>query len=172
MRICGIDPGLQVTGYGVIDAVGPRCTIVDAGTIRSDGNDGIAERLLQIHTDLCAVLDEHEPEVLAIENVYSHYKHPQTAVLMGHVRGSVLLAASQRGIPIRQFASTRIKRCLTGNGRAGKTQMQQAIRMTLGLVACPQPHDVADALAIALCEALYSSRAPMASTLAEVPRKG
>ena len=155
MRICGVDPGLQVTGYGVIDWVGDRANVVDAGTIKSDAGEELPIRLRQIYRDLCEVLDEHEPDILAVENVYSHYSHPQTAVVMAHARGMVLLAAAERDIEVRSFAATQIKRALTGNGRASKIQMQQAVRMSLGLEVVPEPHDVADALAIALCHAVH-----------------
>ncbi len=159
MRICGVDPGLRVTGYGVIDLNGDRATVVDAGTINSDAGEELPIRLRQIYRDLCEVLDEHAPAILAVENVYSHYSHPQTAVVMGHARGIVLLAAAERDIIVRSFAATQIKRALTGNGRASKVQMQQAVRMSLGLDVVPEPHDVADALAIALCQAVHEKPA-------------
>ncbi len=163
MRICGVDPGLQVTGYGVIDLVGDRAHVVDAGTIKSDAGEELPIRLQQIYRDLCEVLDEHAPAILAVENVYSHYSHPQTAVVMGHARGIVLLAAAERDINVRSFAATQVKRALTGNGRASKAQMQQAVRMNLGLDVVPEPHDVADALAIALCQAVHE-KPPAAQT--------
>ena len=159
MRICGVDPGLQVTGYGVIDLVRDRANVVDAGTINSDAGEEFPIRLRQIYRDLCEVLDEHAPVILAVENVYSHYSHPQTAVVMAHARGMVLLAAAERHIDVRSFAATQIKRALTGNGRASKIQMQQAIRMNLGLDVVPEPHDVADALAVALCQAVHEKSA-------------
>ena len=155
MRICGVDPGLQVTGYGVIDLADDRANVVDAGTIKSDAGEELPIRLRQIYRDLCEVLDEHLPVILAVENVYSHYNHPQTAVLMAHARAMALLAAAERHIDVHSFAATQIKRALTGNGRASKMQMQQAIRMSLGLDAVPEPHDVADALAVALCQAVH-----------------
>ena len=151
MRICGVDPGLKITGYGVVESLNGAIAVVDAGTIRSSSNAELSFRLREIFEGLCEVLDEHDIDMLAVENVYSHYNHPQTAVLMGHARGMALLAATQRCRPVASFAATQIKRALTGNGRASKSQMQQAIKMRLGLSACPEPHDVADALAIALC---------------------
>ncbi len=159
MRICGVDPGLRVTGYGVIDLADDQASVVDAGTIKSDAGEELPIRLRQIYRDLCEVLDEHAPAILAVENVYSHYSHPQTAVVMAHARGMVLLAAAERNIDVRSFAATQIKRALTGNGRASKMQMQQAIRMNLGLDVVPEPHDVADALAIALCLAVHEKPA-------------
>lgn len=158
MRICGIDPGLRVTGYGVIDTAGNRPAVLEAGTISSDNAADLSQRLRQIYDDLCEVLDAHKPGVVAVEQVYSHYNHPQTAVLMGHARGVILLAAAERDIEVVHFAATQIKRALTGNGRASKAQVQQVIRLNLGLEACPEPHDVADALAIALCHVFHNTQ--------------
>ncbi len=151
MRVCGIDPGLQRTGYGVLDIHDGRHTLVDAGIIRSTASAPLDVRLHEISQDLAEILTEFNPQLLAVENVYSHYKHPQTAVLMGHVRGVVLLAAATGAIMVRQVAATAVKRALTGNGRASKSQMQQAIKLQLGLGFVPEPHDIADALAIAMC---------------------
>lgn len=158
MRICGIDPGLRVTGYGVIDTAGSQPAVLEAGTISSDNTADLSQRLRQIYDDLCEVLDAHKPDVVAVEQVYSHYNHPQTAVLMGHARGVILLAAAERNIEVAHFAATQIKRALTGNGRASKVQVQQVIRLSLGLETCPEPHDVADALAIALCHVFQNTR--------------
>lgn len=157
MRICGIDPGLRTTGYGVIEVEGARCSVIDAGTIRPDPSAPLSARLNQIAQDLGELLAETRPARLAVENVYSHYRHPQTAVLMGHVRGVVLLSAEQAHVLTAMYAATRIKRSLTGNGRASKAQMQQAIKLRLGLASIPEPHDVADALAIALCDSVGDS---------------
>ena len=165
MRICGVDPGLQITGYGVIEVTRDETRVLDAGTVRTDRGAELSVRLGQIYSDLCAVLEEHDPGVLAVENVYSHYNHPQTAVLMGHVRGVVLLAAAQRRTSVSQFGATAIKRALTGNGRASKSQMQQVIKMSLGLSVCPEPHDVADALAVALCEVARAKRGRVAPSI-------
>lgn len=170
MRICGVDPGLNVTGYGVIESLDGAMTVIDAGTIRSSSKSELSFRLREIFDGLCEVLDEHEVDLVAVENVYSHYNHPQTAVLMGHARGMVLLAATQRCRPVSSFAATQIKRALTGNGRASKLQMQQAIKMRLNLSACPEPHDVADALAIALCA--FDHTRPQQGARANLPDVG
>ena len=106
---------------------------------------------MAIDHDISAILNEHHPEVVAVEQLYSHYNHPRTAILMGHARGVILLAAARLGIEVRSYSATRIKRYLTGNGRASKTQVQRAIQVTLSLSSLPEPADVADALAIALC---------------------
>ena len=150
MRICGVDPGLQTTGYAIVDGQGARYQIIDAGTIRSDASASLCDRLNQIYQDLCDLLAEHKPARMSLEKLFSHYKHPQTAVLMGHVRGIIMLAAAQQEVPVDELAATAIKRHLTGNGRASKQQMQQAIKMQCNLPSLPEPHDVADAVAIAL----------------------
>jgi len=149
--ICGIDPGLERTGYAVVRSNGRMSTIIEAGVCRLEAETPLAERLLPLQRDVVELLREHRPRFVAVEELYSHYKHPRTAVLMGHARGVILLCAAQAEIPVRSYAATRVKRHLTGNGRASKEQVQQAIRTTLGLSALPEPADVADALAIALC---------------------
>ena len=149
--ICGIDPGLRITGYAVLRVEGDQRSILDAGVCRFDEKLPLAERLCEVDRDIAAILSEHHPSCVAVEDLYAHYKHPRTAILMGHARGVILLAASRLGIEVRNYAATRVKRHLTGNGRATKAQMQRAIRTTLGLRDIPEPADVADALAIALC---------------------
>ncbi len=149
--ICGIDPGLGVTGYAVLGTSAAPATIIDAGVCRFSGKDSLAARLASIHSDISAILNDHRPVMVAVEQLYSHYNQPRTAILMGHARGVILLAAAERDIEVRSYSATRVKRFLTGNGRATKAQMQRAIQMTFGLPAPPEPHDVADALAVALC---------------------
>ena len=149
--VCGIDPGLGTTGYAVLRGAGDAVTVVDAGVCRFDENIPLAERLLTIRRDVSSILSEHPPEFVAVEELYSHYKHPKTAILMGHARGVILLAAAEAGSEVRSYAATQVKRYLTGNGRATKAQMQRAVQTTLGLSSLPEPSDVADALAIALC---------------------
>ena len=151
--ICGIDPGLGTTGYAVVRRESGVLSVLDAGVCRFDPRESLAQRLVQVDRDLATIFAEHFPEVVAVEEVYAHYKHPRTAILMGHARGVILLAAARRGIEVRSYSATRIKRHLTGNGRATKVQVQRAIQATLGLATLPEPADVADALAIALCGA-------------------
>lgn len=168
--ICGVDPGLGTTGYAVIRAEGAVVAghaavhILDAGVCRFDRKEPLAERLRAIECDMAAILDEHRPHVLAIEQLYAHYNHPRTAILMGHARGVILLAAARRGIEVRHFAATQVKRYLTGRGRAGKAQVQRAVQVALGLAALPDPPDVADALAIALCCTGRRARAGVEAT--------
>jgi crossover junction endodeoxyribonuclease RuvC len=161
-RVLGIDPGLNVTGYAVLGpsgvagaavAGGPRPLVLEAGVIRAGRSDAssLAKRLETIHQGVLEVLDEFEVGALALEQVHSHSKHPRTAILMAHARGVIVLAAGLREVPVIGYAATRIKKTLTGSGKAPKEQMQEAIRLELGLDRLPEPHDVADACAVALC---------------------
>jgi crossover junction endodeoxyribonuclease RuvC len=153
-RIVGIDPGLGITGYGAVDLIpGSEPAIVEAGTFRTDTSAPLLDRLAQLHDDLTALLAELKPDAMAIEQLYSHYAHPQTSVVMGHARGVLLLAAAEANLPVRSLAATRIKKSLTGNGHATKAQMQRAIQSICRLDTLPEPPDVADALAVALCAA-------------------
>ncbi len=149
--ICGIDPGLGVTGYAVLRAAGGTTAVLDAGICRFEKTPPLAQRLLAVHRDVSEILAEHKPDFVAVEDLYSHYNHPRTAILMGHARGVILHAAASAGIVVRNYAATHIKRFLTGNGHASKGQMQRAVQVALSLNALPEPNDVADALAIALC---------------------
>lgn len=151
-RVVGIDPGLNVTGYAVVDPAPGGPFVVEAGVIRPGGTArSLADRLETLHAGVVEVLDAFPPAAVALEQVHSHWKHPRTAILMAHARGVILLAAAQRGVPVVGYAATRIKKSLTGSGRAPKEQMQHAIRTELGLDRLPEPHDVADACAVALC---------------------
>jgi crossover junction endodeoxyribonuclease RuvC len=170
--VVGIDPGLGTTGYAVLRVDGGQPIVVDAGVCRSQAGAELAVRLAGIERDIAAVLSEHRPQVVAVEQLYSHYNHPRTAILMGHARGVILLAAGRSDIPVRSYSATRIKRYLTGNGRASKSQVQRAIQITLGLPSIPEPPDVADALAIALCCAGDAGRdAEMRKRRNAVPQK-
>lgn len=185
--ILGIDPGLNTTGYAVLassgataglptsaERAGPspapargrdcpsaRLRVLEAGVIRSSAKLPLGRRLLEIHAGLTEVLAAFHPAVVAVEQLYSVYKHPRTAILMAHARGAIYLAAAQAGIPIASYAPTRIKKTLTGSGHAPKRQIQRAIQAELGLNQIPEPHDVADALAVALCH-YHTHRAPPA----------
>jgi crossover junction endodeoxyribonuclease RuvC len=151
MRILGIDPGLRITGYGVVRWKPIRPELVDGGVIRLKEKTPIPDRLVELETELDKLFDEFHPDVCAIEQLYAHYKHPRTAILMGHARGVIMLVAARRGVRIEQFPANRIKQSVAGHGHAGKQQMQRAIQSFWNLKTAPEPPDVADALAIALC---------------------
>jgi crossover junction endodeoxyribonuclease RuvC len=153
MRILGIDPGLKITGYGVVDykPLRPAPALVDGGVIRLQPKLPMADRLVELETELDGLLEEYKPDVCAVELLYAHYNHPRTAILMGHARGVILLCARRRGIRVEQFAANRIKISVTGHGHASKQQVQRAIQAQWNLPSLPEPPDAADALAIALC---------------------
>ena len=151
MRILGVDPGLQRTGYGLIEAASPEnLKLVEAGIIRTSSREGISGRLAGIYTNLADIINEHKPEVLILEKLYSHYKHPTTSILMGHARGVICLACGMNNIRLVNYSATRIKKAITGNGRAAKHQVQRMVKNLLGLSTSPKPADVSDALAMAI----------------------
>jgi crossover junction endodeoxyribonuclease RuvC len=151
LRILGIDPGLNITGYGVLDADNGRLRLCEAGVVRGKSKGSLTKRLVEIHEGVADVIASLHPNVMALEELYSHYERPRTAILMGHARGVICLAAAEADIPVVHYAATQIKRILTGSGRASKTQVQRAIQRELSLSTVPDPPDVADALAAALC---------------------
>jgi len=150
-RILGVDPGLNVTGYAVvaIETSSPR--LCEAGVIRTTARASLAHRVADVYEGLSDVVETLRPDVMALEQLFTVYKRPRTAILMGHARGVICLSAARAGIPVVHYAATQVKKLLTGNGRAPKSQMQRAVCTELGLDRIPEPHDVADALAIALC---------------------
>ncbi len=150
-RILGIDPGLNVTGYGVLEVVGGKLRLCEAGVVRGPSRGPLSRRLAAIHEGVAEVIASLKPTVMALEELYSHYGRPRTAILMGHARGVICLAGAQAGIPVIHYSATQVKRILTGSGRAPKSQVQRSIQRELGLAEIPEPPDVADALAIALC---------------------
>jgi crossover junction endodeoxyribonuclease RuvC len=158
MRVLGIDPGLQVCGYACLDTDGDNDTIVEAGVFKTSGDLPIEAKLHQIAEDIEAVLSRFTPGTVAVEELYSHYAHPRTAIMMGHARGVILQQCAAAGIPVRSFSATRVKKSLTGNGRASKEQVQRTIQTVLRLPTLPKPPDVADAMAVALCCANALSR--------------
>jgi crossover junction endodeoxyribonuclease RuvC len=151
LRILGIDPGLNITGYGVLEAVDGRLRLCEAGVVRGKSRGSLTKRLVEIHEGVTEVIASLHPNVMALEELYSHYERPRTAILMGHARGVICLAAAEAGVPVAHYSATQIKRILTGSGRAPKSQVQRAIQRELALATVPEPPDVADALAAALC---------------------
>ena len=151
MRVLGIDPGLNITGYGILDDNNGDPTVIEAGVVRTSAKDKMENRLHVISMELESIIKQFKPDVVAIEDLYSHYGHPKTAIIMGHARGIIFLKAAEAGLKVETYASTRVKNSLTGHGRASKKQMQMMICSTLGLQTVPEPPDAADALAVALC---------------------
>ncbi len=151
MRVVGFDPGLRITGFGVVEKNGKGLEVVSAGVIRVREQQDLSLRLKEIYQGVKQVLDENHCDQVAVEELYSHYKHPRTAILMGHARGMIFLAAAELGLPVTSYSARRIKQTLTGTGSAHKMQVQRSIQAQLCLLKLPEPADVADALAVALC---------------------
>jgi len=151
MRILGIDPGLQRTGYGLIDVAGGAAALVEAGVVRADARKSLEARLAEIYDGVSSAIRELRPDVVAVEELFSTYSHPKTAILMGHARGVIFLAAAEAGVPVASYSPNRIKQAVTNSGHADKRQVQRAVQAAFRLPKPPHPPDVADALAIALC---------------------
>jgi len=151
--ILGIDPGLQRTGYALVTPAPDRraARLTEAGVVRLRRNQPLAERLAELEEGLTALIQTHRPTCLACEELYAHYRHPRTAILMAHARGVILVLGARAGLQIIPVAATNVKKLLTGSGRATKRQVQLAVAATLKLPTVPEPNDVADAIAIALC---------------------
>lgn len=157
-----MDPGLKITGYGVVEVdEASRPHLCEAGVIRAATRGDLAKRVKTIFDGVTEIIEAFRPSVLALEELYSHYERPRTAILMGHVRGVICLAAAQAGIEVISYAATQVKRLLTGSGRAPKSQIQRAIQRELSLPMLPNPPDVADALAIAICHAYLQRKRDM-----------
>ncbi|MFP3903824.1 MAG: crossover junction endodeoxyribonuclease RuvC [Armatimonadota bacterium] len=147
----GIDPGLQCTGYGVVDFSDDGYVLLDAGVVRTDAEAALQDRLQCLFEGILEVMEEYHPEVATVEKLYSHYEHPHTAILMGHARGTIYLAAAEANVAIEAYEATLVKKSLTGHGRASKEQVGRMVCRMLSLAERPTPVDITDALALALC---------------------
>ncbi len=150
MKIFGIDPGSDRTGYGCIESDGSRHHLVVFGTVSGPPRATFPEKLDAIHRGLCALLERHAPDCVAIEDIF-YARNVRSALKLGHARGVALLAACEAHVPIAEYAPAEIKRAVVGYGRAEKPQVQHMVKLLLGLDAAPSPHDAADALAVAIC---------------------
>jgi crossover junction endodeoxyribonuclease RuvC len=150
MRIMGVDPGLVDTGFGVLEGRPGAVAVVDTGVVKSAAGQPLEARLDAIHGAMLRLIEARRPELLVVEDLYTEYKFPRTAILMGHARGVIYLAARQCGVAVLALAASEVKRAVTGNGAAGKAQMQRGVQTLLGLAELPQPSHVADALGLAL----------------------
>jgi crossover junction endodeoxyribonuclease RuvC len=153
MRILGIDPGLRITGYGLIEAEKRNFKLIEAGVIKTSPKEGIEERLFKIYANLADLADEYKPSVLVLEKLYSHYKHPTTALLMGHARGIACMVCGQKNVKLVSYPSTRIKKAVVGKGHASKEQIGSMIMNLLNIKSSPEYNDVTDALAMAVSHA-------------------
>ena len=152
MKIFGIDPGSERTGYGCIDSADGRHTLVICGTLSGAARATFPEKLRAIHGGLRELLERHAPDCVAVENIF-HARNVRSALRLGHARGVALLAASEAGVPIAEYAPAEIKKAVAGHGRADKPQIQKMVMLLLRLDEAPSPHDAADALAVAICHA-------------------
>jgi crossover junction endodeoxyribonuclease RuvC len=167
--VFGIDPGCERTGYGCVETDGSRHRIVLCGAITAPALEPLPDKLHRIHTQLARLLAECRPASVAIENLFFSV-NVRSALKLGHARGVAMLAAVEAGLPVFEYTPAEVKRGVVGYGRADKAQVQQMVRVLLGLEIVPSPHDAADALAIAICH-VHASPACAASD-ADARRRG
>ena len=167
MKIFGIDPGSERTGYGCVETEGSRYRIITSGAIRTSASASFPEKLLKIHAGLAALLGECQPDCVAIENLF-YSNNARSALKLGHARGVAMLAAVQSGVPVFEYTPAEVKRAVVGYGRAEKHQVQQMVTLILGLATLPTPFDASDALAIAICHS--HSQAPLGVEVPKAPR--
>ncbi len=151
MRILGVDPGLYATGYGVLEVTPHhQVKLLEVGTIEPKKNDSFPSRLHKVHKNLEDIIRQFSPEVMVVEKLYAHYKHPATAGIMGHARGVILLLTEQLKLKLVEHSVTRVRKAVTGNGRATKEQTRESVGHILKIDAGRLPLDASDALALAL----------------------
>jgi crossover junction endodeoxyribonuclease RuvC len=159
VRIFGIDPGSDCTGYGCVETDGSRHRIVVCGGIRTPASTSFPDKLLHIHRTLAALIGDTRPDCVAIESLF-HAVNVRSALKLGHARGVAMLAAVEAGVPVMEYTPAAIKRAVVGYGRAEKHQVQHMVKLMLRLPAVPTPHDAADALAVAICHVHAHATSP------------
>ena len=150
MVILGIDPALAITGYGVIDASNNNLSLLEAGIVSTSVRDNVPRRLDKIYRAMIKLISDTKPDVMVLEKLYAHYRHPTTAYLLGQARGVICLACATKNIPLVEYAATRVKKAIVGRGLASKNQVQRMVANTLRLSSLPRYSDVTDALALAI----------------------
>ncbi len=150
MRILGIDPGIAIVGYGVVDKEGNSYKTIAYDAVTTRAHTPLPERLELVYNGVNEIIKQYKPDVMSIEELFFN-NNAKTALTVGQARGVIILAAMQNNIPVYEYTPLQVKQALTGYGRASKTQIQQMMKSMLGLSAVPKPDDVADALAIAVC---------------------
>ncbi|RME99298.1 MAG: crossover junction endodeoxyribonuclease RuvC [Chloroflexi bacterium] len=156
MRVIGIDPGLAITGWGVVESAGDHAHMVAGGVITTVAGTPLAQRLQIIYRELTVLIDRWQPESAAIEELFFG-RNVTTALTVGHGRGAAMLALANADLPIAEYKPLEIKQAVTGYGGADKQQIQQMVKLLLNLEEIPRPDDAADALAVAICH-LHSAR--------------
>jgi len=150
MRILGIDPALRITGFGLVDWNGREFTLICAGTISAPEKEPMPRRLLKIHAAVTRLIFEFKPDLMVLEKIFAHSRHPATSFALGQARGVICLACGSAGLPLAEYAASRVKKALTGNGLASKAQVQRSVTGLLGMKKVPRYLDVTDALALAI----------------------
>jgi crossover junction endodeoxyribonuclease RuvC len=171
VKIFGIDPGSERTGFGCIESTGSRHRLIVCGALAAPARATFPERLTVIHAGLAALLARHRPDCVAVENIF-YARNVRSALKLGHARGVALLAAAEAGLPVIEYAPAEIKRAVVGYGRAEKSQIQRMVKLLLGLDAPPSPHDAADALAVAICHIHRATGAVARRVVEEKPSTG
>lgn len=150
MIILGIDPALTITGYGVIDFKKDKLSLLEAGIVETSSHQTLSRRVNRIYEEIAGLIVDVKPEVVVLEKLFAHYRHPTTAYLLGHARGVICMAVAQKNIPLIEYAATRVKKAIVGKGLASKSQVQRMVCNILGLNQLPKYTDVSDALALAI----------------------
>ena len=156
MRIIGIDPALSVTGYGIIDETIGGLSLVDAGIVKTKSKHSLPARLATIYQGILRLVEELKPECMILEKLYAHYRHPTTAYVLGQARGVICLVSAEKNLPLFEYAATRVKKAMVGQGLASKTQIQRMVATVLGLAQLPKYQDTTDALALAITHSYIS----------------
>jgi crossover junction endodeoxyribonuclease RuvC len=150
VKVFGIDPGSERTGYGCVETDGRRHRMLACGAIAARPADSFPDRLARIHRELTSLLADLRPDCVAVESLF-HAANARSALRLGHARGVALLAAVEAGCELVEYTPAEVKRAVVGYGRADKRQVQQMVALLLGLPVAPAPYDAADALAVAIC---------------------
>ncbi len=150
MRILGVDPGLGTTGYGAIQVEGKLFRLIEGGVVATRRSDPLEKRLKTLQQGFHQVIENCNPEVVILEELFSHIEHPRTAILMAHARGVLLSVCSEKTLPVVHFSAKKVKKAIVGNGNATKAQIQQMVTALLHLKKTSCPVDVFDALALAM----------------------
>lgn len=158
--ILGIDPGLHVTGYGILAVSKGTINVLEGGVVRTDPRHALAQRLKELAAHIRDLLCQYAPDVLAIEDLYVHKRYVKTAVIMAHARGVIIAEAGWADVEVIPYPATTVKQVVTGYGRASKTQVQEAVQRRLHLREPPHPVDISDAFALAICHASLKERQP------------
>lgn len=163
-KFLGIDPGTQLTGWGIIDLSGNQYNLIDYGVIKTKSSDSLPDKYLTIYEGVCALLQLHMPDALSIETQYVH-KNVQNSLKLSMARGSALIASAKHKVPVFEYAPSKAKQAVTGNGQASKEQVGNMMRLLLNLKEIPKPEDAADALALAITHAHFSNKAVLCTSI-------